>query len=124
MSTLPVLTIHNPGYGIKPLSPNDAVQLQTLFDQCAEFFMMTSGAAAEAIAAAEEFTDVPDGKTPDDVHAFGLVDDCDRLVGTIIGVQGYPDPQTWWLGLMLLAPAPGRDNSLEEGNQLNQIVAK
>ena len=65
---------------------------------------MTNGAPAEATAAAKEFADVPDGKTPEDVYALGLVDDHDRLVGTIVGVQGYPDPQTYWLGLMLLAP--------------------
>lgn len=104
MATLPVLTISNPGYGIKLLSPSDTNQLQTLFTQCTDFFVMTNGMAAEATTAAEEFKDVPDGKTSEDVCVFGLVDDRDQLVGTIIGVQSYPNAQTWWLGLMLLAP--------------------
>ncbi|NEQ42936.1 MAG: GNAT family N-acetyltransferase [Leptolyngbya sp. SIOISBB] len=104
MATRQRLSINYPSYGIKGLSPDDAAQLQTLFDQCADFFIMTNGALAEATAAAAEFTDVPEGKTSEDVLAWGLVDDRDRLVGTIIGVQGYPDSQTWWVGLMLLAP--------------------
>lgn len=104
MATLQFLPINRPGYGIKVLLPHDAAQMQTLFDQCADFFIMTNGAPAEATAAAEEFTDVPEGSTPEDVRALGLVDDRDLLVGTLIGVQGYPDPQTWWVGLMLLTP--------------------
>ena len=104
MATRQRLPISYPSYGIKCLSPDDAAQLQTLFDQCADFFIMTNGAPAKATAAAEEFTDVPEGKTPEDVRAWGLVDDRDRLAGTIIGVQGYPNSQTWWVGLMLLAP--------------------
>lgn len=104
MATLQLLTISHPGYSINPLFPKDAAQLQSLFAQCADFFVMTNGTPAGETAAAEEFTDVPDSKTPGDVHALGLVDSCDRLVGAIISVQGYPDLQTWWLGLMLLAP--------------------
>ena len=88
MAILELLTIHHSGYSIKHLSPKDAAQLQTLFAHCQGFFVMTNGSPAEATAAAEEFTDVPDGKPSEDVRALGLVDDLHRLVGTIIGVQG------------------------------------
>lgn len=108
MAALQFSPIKHPSYGLKLLSPQDAAQLQTLFAQCEDFFVMTNGAPAKATAAVEEFTDVPDGKTPEDVRALGLVDKRDCLVGTIIGVQGYPDLHTWWLGLMLLAPEQRR----------------
>ena len=108
MATLRFLSIRHPGYGIKFLSLNDADQLQTLFAQYEDFFVMTNGVPAPDTTAAKEFTDVPDGKTPEDIRALGLVDDLVRLVGAIIGVQGYPDPHTWLLGLMLLAPEQRR----------------
>ncbi len=98
------LAISRQDYGIKLLFPNDAAHLQILFDQCADFFMMTNGAPAAPTTAAEEFTDVPDSKTPEDISAFGLIDDHGHLIGTLIGVQQYPDADTWWIGLMLLAP--------------------
>lgn len=93
-----------PGYAMRSLTIADVSDVQALFDQCADFFVMTDGAPAAPNAAQAEFADVPEGKTPDDVRAFGLIDHSDRLVGTIIGVQGYPDAQTGWIGLMLLAP--------------------
>ncbi|MEM6838089.1 MAG: GNAT family N-acetyltransferase [Cyanobacteria bacterium P01_C01_bin.120] len=108
MAALHLSPIKHSSYGIKLLSPQDAAQLQILFAQCGDFFVMTNGVPAKATAAVEEFTAVPNGKTPEDIRALGLVDNCDRLVGTSIGVQGYPDPQTWWLGLMLLAPEQRR----------------
>jgi len=47
---------------------------------------------------------VPEGKPPDDLHLFGLCDFQERLVGVITALQHYPDDETWWIGLMLLAP--------------------
>ena len=46
----------------------------------------------------------PDSKTPEDIRAFGLTDSHGHLIGTLIGVQQYPNADTWWIGLMLLAP--------------------
>lgn len=69
-----------------------------------EFFILTDGLAPSSTAAREEFDDVPEGKTTDDVYIFGLFDARSNLLGAIAGVRYYPDCQTWWIGLMMLAP--------------------
>ena len=112
LSTLPDL--NRPGYTIRRLFSTDADQLQALFGQCADFFVMTDGVPAKPTAAATEFVEAPEGKTPQDIDAFGLFDDRDRLLGTLIAVRHYPDAQTWWIGLMLLAPAQ-REQGLGAG---------
>lgn len=104
---MPNLTLFNlgrPGYSISRLMIQDAAKLQGLFELCADFFVMTDGVTPAPTAAQAEFDEVPDGKTAEDVCVFGLFDAHDRLVGAIVAVQHYPDDQTWWIGLMLLAP--------------------
>ncbi|MEM9906834.1 MAG: GNAT family N-acetyltransferase [Cyanobacteria bacterium P01_D01_bin.44] len=104
MSNPQAFAISRQGYSLKPLLSDDAAHLQVLFDQCADFFVMTNGTPAAPTAAVEEFTDIPDSKMPEDIRVFGLTDSHDYLIGTLIGVQQYPDADTWWIGLMLLTP--------------------
>ncbi|MEQ9236931.1 GNAT family N-acetyltransferase [Coleofasciculus sp. E2-BRE-01] len=97
--------IVRPDYTVIRLSDQDSDRLQALFERCTDFFELTAGQPPEPTAARSEFTDVPVGKTPEDLHFFGLCDSQNCLVGTIIAVQQYPDNQTWWIGMMLLAPS-------------------
>ena len=55
-------------------------------------------------AAREEFNTVPDGKTTADNYIFGLCDCNNTLIGMLAAYQEYPDRQTWWLGMLMLAP--------------------
>ena len=104
MNHLTDFTLNRPGYFVKRLTPEYADILQGLYEQCTEFFILTDGLPSSPTAACEEFDDVPEGKTPEDIHIFGLFDADDNLLGAIAGVQYYPDHQTWWLGLMIIAP--------------------
>ena len=104
MISIASFALKHPDYSISQLTRADIDRLQTLFEQCSDFFVMTNGAAASPTAAREEFEEVPEGKTVEDIQAFGLFDRNDILVGTIIAIEHYPDEQTWWVGLMLLAP--------------------
>ncbi|MGB7441033.1 MAG: GNAT family N-acetyltransferase [Coleofasciculaceae cyanobacterium] len=97
-------SLKRPDYSVKRLTPQDADVLQRLYEQCREFFILTDGLAPSPTAACEEFYDVPEGKTPEDVYIFGLFDVHNNLLGAIAGVRYYPDRQTWWIGLMMLAP--------------------
>lgn len=96
--------INHPDYTVVRLTRQDNDCLQALFVACTDFFLLTEGMPPSSTAAHDEFTDAPDGKSPDDLHFFGLGDAQDRLVGVITTAQCYPDDKTWWLGLMLLAP--------------------
>lgn len=96
------------GYSVKLLTKEDAAVLQTLYEQCSEFAVLTYGKAFAANAAREEFDDLPDGKTTQDIYIFGLFDSCNELIGMISSVRLYPNNQTWWLGLMMLNPLQRR----------------
>ncbi|MGB3693154.1 MAG: GNAT family N-acetyltransferase [Spirulinaceae cyanobacterium] len=104
MNNLTDFLLKRPGYAVKRLIPEDADILQRLYEQCREFFILTDGLPSSPTAAREEFDDVPESKTPEDVYIFGLFDAENNLLGAIAAVQHYPDTQTWWIGLMILAP--------------------
>ena len=104
MSHSPKVLLEHADYGVKQLFPDDADVLQALYQQCADFALLTNGVPFSPTAAREEFEDVPEGKTPEDVHVFGLFDASNVIAGAIVAVRHYPDAQTWWIGLMLLAP--------------------
>ena len=97
-------SLTRPGYAIKRLTRQDADLLQRLYEQCADFCILTTGVPASPTAGRDEFDDVPDGKTAEDVFIFGLLGAGDDLLGAIAAIQHYPDRQTGWIGLMMLAP--------------------
>ena len=92
-------------YTVRQLVRQDAKHLQKLFESCSDFFLLTDGVLPTSSSAIDEFSDVPTGKALDDLHIFGLIDgDTDALIGSIIAIRQYPNAETWWIGLMLLAP--------------------
>lgn len=97
-----------PGYFVKRLTPEDADVIQRLYEQCENFFILTDGIKPSSTAALEEFYDVPDGKTAADIYILGLFDTGNTLLGIIAALQHYPDDQTWWIGLMMIAPGQRR----------------
>ncbi len=58
--------LNRPGYSAKLLKPEDAEVLQTLYEQCTEFAILTDGQPPSFTAARDEFDAVPDGKTLQD----------------------------------------------------------
>lgn len=97
--------LHHPDYAVIRLTWTDRDRLQALFERCRDFFALTTGQPPEPTAAASEFTDVPDGKTPADLCFLGLHHRSGCLRGAIIAVQDYPEATTWWLSLMVIDPA-------------------
>ena len=104
MDNLTEFSPDHSGYSVKRLTLEDSEVLQKLYEQCTEFALLTDGLAPSPTAAREEFDAVPEGKTTQDKYIFGLFDPNDVLVGMIESIRYYPDNQTWWLGLMMLAP--------------------
>ncbi|MBD2770606.1 GNAT family N-acetyltransferase [Iningainema tapete] len=92
------------GYRVKNLEPEDAEVLQQLYEQCTEFAYLTEGQPPSPTAARDEFVAVPEGKTTQDKYMFGLFDANNVLLGMIESIRHYPDNETWWIGLMMLAP--------------------
>jgi ribosomal protein S18 acetylase RimI-like enzyme len=104
MKNLASFALNHPRYSAKLLKPEDAVVLQSLYEQCTEFALLTDGQPPSPTAARDEFDAVPDGKTTQDKYIFGLFDPQNDLLGMIESIRHYPDNQTWWLGLIMLSP--------------------
>ncbi|WP_346292952.1 GNAT family N-acetyltransferase [Sphaerothrix gracilis] len=96
--------LKRPGYFARRLTLQDADILQRLYEQCTAFFHLTDGLSPAPTAAREEFDDLPAGKTSADNYIFGLFNAQQELAGMIAGIRHYPDAQTWWIGLMMVAP--------------------
>lgn len=92
------------GYLVKSLKPSDADDLQQLYEKCADFSYLVDGQPPSPTAAHEEFFAVPDGKRLDDKFMLGLFTPQNELIGLIESIRGYPDDETWWIGLIMLAP--------------------
>ncbi len=65
---------------------------------------MQNGKPPSPTAATEEFFAVPEGKSLCDKFMFGVVDSQGEIIGLIESIRGYRDEQTWWVGLIMLAP--------------------
>ncbi|OKH55848.1 GNAT family N-acetyltransferase [Calothrix sp. HK-06] len=104
MDNLKSFALEPSGYWVKFLELEDAEILQQLYEQCSDYAFLTDGAPPSPTAARDEFFDLPEGKTTQDKYIFGLFDARNILLGMIESIRHYPDNQTWWLGLMMLAP--------------------
>lgn len=98
-------SIKHPDYTVTRLARHDSDRLQALFERCTDFFDLTTGQPPAPTAAAAEFADLPAGKTPEDLHLFGLCQRPDTPIGVMIAVQDYPEAATWWIGTMVIDPA-------------------
>ncbi len=85
--------------------PEDEAALVTLFEHCADFFLLIDGEPPAPAAAHDLFSDLPPGKSPADKSVIGLWNDAGSLIGVIDMVRGYPEPGEWFVGLLLLHPA-------------------
>jgi RimJ/RimL family protein N-acetyltransferase len=63
------------------------------------------GGSPSPTAALDEFTAIPEGKSLDDKYMLGIFDAQDELIGLIEGMRNYPEDGSWWVGLIMLAPA-------------------
>jgi GNAT superfamily N-acetyltransferase len=97
-------SIQRPGYTVKRLTPADAPVLQTLYEQCCDYALLSDGEPPPPTAALDEFSALPPSKTTADKYMFGLVDPEHELIALIESIRHYPDEQIWWLGLMMVSP--------------------
>lgn len=92
------------GYSAKRLEPEDEEVLQRLYEQCTQFAYLTDGYPPPPSAARDEFFAIPEGKTLQDKFIFGLFDVSNALLGMLEAIRHYPNDESWWVGLMMLAP--------------------
>ena len=91
-------------YTVRPLTPDDIEQLQTLCDQRADYSLIVEGEPVSPTAAQELLLDGPPGKSLADKFVFGVINRRGEVVGVLEGMRDYPEECIWWIGLLLLAP--------------------
>jgi GNAT superfamily N-acetyltransferase len=89
---------------IRKLDPKaDLDAVQTLYDQAADYWLLSDHRAPDRQKACDFFTDTPPNCDPAASHRLGIF-----LDTTLLGVTelsfGFPEPDDAYLGLMILAP--------------------
>ena len=95
----------NDNIKLREMHMNDAVSLQILFDSCQDYAIFSDGQPFKSDAAITEFGNIPHGFEVEKKRVMGIFDVCNYLVGVLEGLAGYPDNETWFLGLMLIKPS-------------------
>ncbi len=97
--------IHLPGFTSRSLTPDDAPNLQRLLESCADYTEIVDGTVVSPTAAEELLQSLPPGKSFNEKLVAGIFNRADEMGGVLDAVAGYPEENTWWIGLLLLAPA-------------------
>ena len=77
--------------------------VQSLLERCSEFNQLVSGEEVGSNAAREEFEEMPPGMDIADKFLLGFFEAGD-LVGLLEAIRNYPEKDSWWISLFLLAP--------------------
>lgn len=94
-----------PDFTVRCLTPADSQAIQMLYEACLDYMLLVDGHPAGANSGAETFQDVPPERSPDDKVILGVLDRHGELVGLLDALRHYPEETTWWIGLLLFAPA-------------------
>jgi ribosomal protein S18 acetylase RimI-like enzyme len=97
------LDVSSAGLAAQTLGDCDVDDLLEFMHRCSVFFELVTGHAPRRDDAAQLIVDRPETVPRDRKLLIGLRRD-GELAGVLELLQGYPDPQTWYLGLLLLSP--------------------
>jgi ribosomal protein S18 acetylase RimI-like enzyme len=97
------LGAHLREYTVRLAESGDEARLQTLIESDPEYFMLI-GTASRPTEAKDQLRDLPEGKKYDDKFVYVIFDHHDAPIALIDLVRAYPDAETWFLGLLFVAP--------------------
>jgi len=103
-----MIPFDSPDYCLRRIDLSAAGAVQTLCETCADFFWLVEGQAAAPGVGPDIFKSLPPGRLCEDKFVCGLFNRQEDLQGVLEGVRHYPDEGTWWIGLLMLAPAARR----------------
>lgn len=90
---------------LRLLARSDSSLIQPVFDAVVDYALMQEGQPFGSTAAALEFDEVPPGISTDAKRFFAIEPTDGPPIGIIEGLRGYPSPDIWFLGLMLIIPS-------------------
>jgi hypothetical protein len=86
---------------LKELGEGDLEAVQTLFENCEDYFVLTTGGSVTSASAHSLYIQIPEGKSYDDKHILGVYEDS-KLIGVIDAILDYPEKDIVTLGLFLI----------------------
>lgn len=105
---------------LRPLRASEAPALQDLCFKCTDYFLLLNGDAPQGQEATEILTEQPPQPHQATKWVLGLWQQ-HRLVGVLDLLTGYPTPEYWFIGLLLLDP---RERGQGLGTRLHQELAQ
>lgn len=91
------------GYEVRRLTADDADEITALYVRCTAFVELVEGRPPTPREGHELLAARPPEVAAEDKLTFGLFDQ-GALIGALDVLRGYPEPRTWYLGLLMLAP--------------------
>jgi ribosomal protein S18 acetylase RimI-like enzyme len=91
-------------YTIRLMGPNDEALMQALFESDPDYFRLVQGAPPDPAEAKDLLNELPEGKQYRDKFVYALFDRNGALAVVIDLIRGYPNDETWYLGLIFVAP--------------------
>lgn len=92
------------GRSVVKLGAEDLPALRELFERCHAFMTLVYG-SVEPDAAEQLLESLPPDKTLDDKFAFGVyAQGTKQLLGLLDVVRGFPEPDEWIIGMLLIDP--------------------
>ena len=95
---------HLDGFRVARLTPDDAPDVQSLYQRCDDYHVAHEGTPTRPTAGQEELTSLPPGRSMDDKFSFGIYVPGGELIGYLELFRNYPADGEWWIGLLMLDP--------------------
>ncbi len=92
------------GLHVVRLDESQTGLLQDLQERCRDFIQLATGHPPQPTEAIHLLRALPPGKSSEDKFVLGFSRNHSVLVGVLELVRGYPDPFTWYIGLLMLDP--------------------
>ena len=90
-------------YQVRRLTGADAAEIQDLYVRCTAFVELVEGRPPASHDGLDLLHAKPPGVSDEDKLVFGLFD-AGRMIGALDVLRGYPEPDIWYLGLLMLSP--------------------
>jgi RimJ/RimL family protein N-acetyltransferase len=91
-------------YAIRLAAPNDAAEIQSLFESDPGYFEIAQGGPPSPTEAQSLITALPEGKDYGDKFVYEVFDRHGALAAVVDLIRGYPQNGFWFLGLLFVAP--------------------
>ena len=90
-------------YQVRRLTDADAAEIQDLYVRCTAFVELVEGRPPASHDGLDLLQAKPPGVKDEDKLVFGLFE-AGQMIGALDVLRGYPEPDIWYLGLLMLSP--------------------